>query len=523
MPKIPRFQPSEGFPVGPVSPGAVTAPYEALIQAGERAETAGAYAASTFAAIAERDRMAEVQKQALKIGNSVRDDEDVFAEGLYGRTDYENFEKDVDEWEKRVRERHQPMLKTMDGRESPELSLAVDRVISDRTTGLKKLARDKARQQFVNEAKGEWVKSQDYYVRDFVNEDDPDRKVIIKNNMEIEARELASRGILWPQDAEVDIKQFDAKVIRALEMADEARAREAIIIDPETALDLIGDKTKFTNLNPIKRTELFEHAEVRIRVEGSRLDKLTRAVQNENRAKVLDEWAVGKLDLDRLRQYREADPETGQRGLSDEFFTSMMEKLRQGRDTVTDPDTFNRLYLKDDLRWKDVDKESNKISEKDTRVLLNRILQERREDVRDSKEFRKKEEAEKKAGETEEKKIARERRNAYAGVAKKFMTKAMNELSMKAEDGLEVLKTFQGYVDDKSIAPEDLPKMAEKLMEAKKGGVIKWIKGLLSSTGKEQEWSEAAPETVTPEKPAAIPPVRPQRKSLDEIFGGKRP
>ena len=504
MPRIPRYERTAEYPVIERSPDLALG---AAVEFGKKQ-------AEILRVIDEADYNAEVAKKALEIENSIRDPQDRFAQGLAGRIDYENFESDVENLEHNLRETYKDLK--IRNRESLVLARITDKIITQRMGDLRAVARAKAREEMVDQAKGEWEKTKARYAEDYAAEQDPDRRSIIKNNFEIEARELANRGILWHKEAEIDISQFDTMVKATIRKNARDNARALIFADPEKALDMLADPNNFPDLDPGDRTALMEHAEVRIRTEGTRLEKLTKAIQNEHRAMVLDEWAAGTLDLERLKQYRERDPETGQWGLSDEFFATMMEKLKVGKDIDSDPETFNRLYLKEDLKWEDVDKESSKLSERDTRILLGRILQERREDVRESARLRKeaemearrlRKEAEVEAirKEKEEERIRRERRNAYAAIAKQVVRKAMNEAGIKAEEGAKILKTVQGYIDDQTIAPEDLPEMAEKAVEPYRRGVIKWLKGLFGIG----------------ESPVTAPPPAGKRKSLDSIFGGK--
>jgi len=97
-----------------------------------------------------------------------------------------------------------------------------------------------------------------------------------------------------------------------------------------------------------------------------------------------------------------------------------------------------------------------------------------------------------------------------------------------------ILKTFDGYVSDKSISSEELPDYAIKLIESKKGGALKWLKSIFfpdraKNSGAQGSWGTTETD-IEPEIPFVsggqpyleaqekVPP----RKSLDEIFGVKK-
>jgi hypothetical protein len=332
----------------------------------------------------------------------------------------------------------------------------------------------------------------------------------------LEAEVLVSRNIMKPADRDKLLSHFDSQ-------ADEVAIRNIGVVDSLKAYGILMDKTTLTHIDPLRRVQLTEHMEIRARMEDSRMDKLNTAVQRENQSNALNDFANGILDFDSLMKYRANDPETNMPGLGDAFFAGMLEKIKFGKDVPTDPRTFADLYLKEDLSRADIDANTDKLNFHDQRTLLGRILQEGREDDRNAKSLRKEAEAEARREENEQKRIAKERRTHYTSDARSYLKKAFGELGIESEEGGKMLRTFQGYVDDPATPPEDLLDRAQTILETRKGGLAR------------QLWNWMFPNKAKPElpgtpaptsKPVGATPVTPgapgSRKSLDDIFGGKR-
>ena len=523
MPKleaIPRFWSTKGMPgvsgQVPVSPGIMGKEGMAWGEAGERVEQLGRNA---FEAFRKLDEAAEAEK----ILNTHYDLQDEFrnaAETFAERTDYEKFDDDLAKEEDRIRSKYEGKLTTRNTR------MAFDRTFRTSSGSLKDALLHKKAQIITNNALGAFGRTYGESIKNYIATNDPQVRDYIKSNMELEAEMLVGRGIMKPADRDKLVGTFDAQ-------AEESQIRNIGLADPLKAYGYLMDKSQFTNIDPIKRAQLTEHMEVRIRMEEGRIDKLNTAVQRENQANALNDYAQGALDYDTLMAYRVNDVETGQPGLSDSFFTSMLDRLRYGKDVMTNPKTFATLYLDPDLTRKKVDENAGDLSVQDQRTLLGRILQERREDERDSKALRKQAEIEGRREEVAIKQEERakasaekERRNHYTSDARAYMKKAFNELDIKADEGAQMLRVFQGYVDDAKIPPEELVDYAQKVMETRKGGAARQLWNWMfpdkaKSLGGLME-EQKIEKGVTPSKPSPIPSAAGPRKSLDEIFGGKK-
>ena len=451
-----------------------------------------------------KDKLEEAAEAERILNNhyNVKDEFIRVSEGFRERTDYENFDRDGAKEEDRIRAQFGKELRT------PREKLAFAQSFGSMSSSLRETLFNKKAQIITVNAVAAWNRTYNESIDNYIATDDPNAKENIMYNLELESGVLVDRGIIRPGDRDAAINKFKS-------LADEVAIRKAGLIDPLRAYGLLMDSSKLINIDPIRRTQLTEHMESRVRMEGSRLDKLNTAIQRENQANALDDFALGRLDMDGLMKYRARDAETGQPGLSDAFFSSILEKVKKGRDVVTDPNVFNRLYTNMDLTLEDVEKEADALSVGDQKTLMRRVVSEAKEEERESRFYRRQEEAEERRAISEDKRITKERRAAWARIARSSLVKSMNEQGMDAKEGTEVLKAFQGYVDDPSIAPEELPDMVIKLMESKKGGVIKWFKGL---------YSTIAGESAKPEGTPAVPKAKgtPQRKSLDDIFGGKQ-
>jgi hypothetical protein len=525
MPKIPTLQANTELRVGNISPDVMAEPFRATAAAGQEMQRSAAVALRNIEISDEIERKADLGLKALRIEHGLKDDTDAIAESYYGRTDYENFDEDLKKNIETVRSKYQPVVG-----ESKELNVSFERALGNQGLLLKKLVRDKRRSVITEQAIGEFDWAYNQSIMEYSKEPNEGFREEYKTNIKSMAEDLVNRRILTPKQAETAINKFD-------ETVDEYSAREAIIINPEFALKTLMDPKKYPNLDPGRRLTLFEHAQAGMKQEEVRMEKLTHAIQRDNASLALVDYANGTLDITKLKNYQMRDQETQQPGLENSFFTSMLEKLKAGKDVVSDPDVFNRLYVKDKLKSEDVIAESRNLSTHDQRTLLSRVLQERREDERDARQLRREAITERKAEEremvaaqkhderlkkeekTQIEREGKERRNRYARDARSYLLKAMGEMGTKSDDGMEMFKQLQGYISDKKVEAEDLPDIAKKIVESKRGGVIKWIKNMLYPDTKTEinPW-EKMTETATSEETEEKIETR---KPLKDIFGTK--
>ena len=453
------------------------------------------------------DEAAETER-IINTHYKVKDEFMRVAQGFKDRVDYEKFDDDARAEEERIRTTFAGGLRTRREKE------AFSRSFGSMASSLRETVFNKKAQVITDNATAAFERTYSSGVDMYIATDDPGMKKAIRTNLEIESAVLVEKGIMRPEQRNVLLDRFEAT-------AEETKVRMIGLKDPMMAREMLDDPDDLTHIDRIKKVQLAEHMETRIRLEGSRIDKLNAAIQRENQANVLDDWALGQLDLDKLMAYRARDSETNLPGLSDAFFSSMLEKVKRGADSITNEAIFNELYTRDGLTLGDVEAEMDSLSTRDERTLMRRVMSEQREEERESRFYRRQAEAEERRVASDEKRIAKERRASWARTARIILTKSMNELGVDVKDGAELLKTFQGYVDDTSIAPEDLPDMVEKLVETKRGGVIKWLKGLYSSwTGEGKEKEETTPEKVVEPKPAPDYGLRPDKTKKGPGFLG---
>lgn len=517
MPELPRFYSTKNLPsesaLVPMSPGLAGMEAEALERSGARLEQLGRVGWELSRKIEE----ASEAEKILNINYRMKDDFRGTAEKFRERRDYDNFDDDIDKELERIRKTHGENLT------SHSMRMAFDQSFMSMSSNLKDALLHKKIGIITENALGAFNRTYDEAISEYIGTNDENARKAIKNNLELEAEVLVSRNIMNPVEADKLLSTFDSQ-------AEESQVRNIGLVDPLKAYGLLMDKTVLTNIDPIKRAQLAEHMETRVRMEEGRQDKLSNAIQRENQANALNDFAYGKLDFDKLMMYRGRDDETGMPGLSDAFFSSMLEKVRKGKDVVTDPKVFADLYLDENLTRRKIDQDSGSLSTQDQRTLLSRILQEGREDERDSKALRREKEAEGRREISEERREAKEReraekerRNHYTSDARSYMKKAFNEFDIEAEEGGKMLRAFQGYVDDPKIPPEELVEYAQKIMETRKGGIVRQFWNWMFPD-KAKALPEPPPTPVErKEKTAVTPGVAGPRKSLDDIFGGKKP
>lgn len=523
MPNLPRFYSTRGAPersaLAPINPSMVGQEAEAVEKSGLRLQDLGYRGWELSQKIEEA---AEVEK-ILNTHYKLKDDFRAMAERFRERRDYDKFDEDADREMEGIRQKYEGSLT------SDNMRKGFDRSFLAQSSILKDALLHKKAQVVTENALGAFSRTYDEAVSDYISTDDENIKKAIEINLEVESGMLVNRNIMKPQDQEKLLSSFNAQ-------ADEAQVRKIGLTDPLKAYGMLMSKEAFPYLDPIRRVQLTEHMEVRARMEEGRQDKLNTAIQRENQVNAIDDYAAGKLDVEGLIRYRARDKETGMPGLSDAFFVPMLEKLKHGKDVTTDPKTFADLYLKEDITRLDIDRNSDKLSVHDQRILLNRILQEGREDERDARSLRRERMAEERRRVSEEKReisaqerAEKDRRNHYTSDARSYMKKAFNELSIEAEEGGKMLRTFQGYVDDPKIPPEELVEYAQKVLEGRKGGVARQLwNWMFPDKAKSEMREKISPPPKTQEgefQPMTKkePGVAKPRKPLDEIFGGRTP
>lgn len=293
MARIPRFI-SERLPPGtsgavPVSPQLMGMEAGAIARAGEKIEHLGLYAIHLFTKIKEKkeaeikaERRAEEANIAGKIKIGLENDKDALLETWKQSEDYQNSEKSVDEWVKNAREKYEPMSKLKDGGESETLAQGIDLYISHTTNDLKKVARDRYREGLTRETKANWLTQKDFYIRDYANATTPEEKIIVRNNMEIEARELGRRMILWPEEVEKEIKDFDKNIDKIVADLDDVKADRAIRFNPGKAFVDLHDSKYLPNL-PLKvREDKIDKANAAFKVSQSEQEKKIKEQEKLN-------------------------------------------------------------------------------------------------------------------------------------------------------------------------------------------------------------------------------------------------
>jgi hypothetical protein len=550
--KIPTMA-SNVIPMPTASARGLTGPSEAAAEAGQMISRMGL-------SIAEKEQSAQDALELLRSGNELKSEIDRVAETFNGRTDYEKFDDDVGKEIERI-------SKTMGPRKgSLELDEAYQSALSQHAFHLKSAIKSKKYDVMEQLGQIEFGKIYDQGIKEYAAEPDPEKRESIRNEVEMQGLTLGHKYVLKPKYVDDQMRNWETVAEREARRNGMAAVREDALIDAEKTLGRLDSKDYHPELDSLQRVELKEHVEVMSRSENSRVEKTTKAWQEYNQSMAVDEWANGTLTLDKLKGYRDWIPGIERPGLGDTFYQAMVEKLKYG-DVDDNNELFQKLYLNPKLDGRMLEKYSDQLPARQYGTLLRVIRSERKEDERLDRSDRRAELVENQREKTEAEREARrdaqvekERRGRYAADARAFLKKAFNETGVNSDEGAKILVSFQGYVDDKKVPPEELAVKAMELMESKKGGAIRKIwrwffpdratkrdfeEGDEPGGGESQIHSEAIPSpipvpslktstAVFPGSEGNSPPTTasedlkralpPQpvvyRKSLDDIFGG---
>jgi hypothetical protein len=250
MPRIPKFQQTTSIPgsTGGVamSPQLASAPERALIGLGQSVSQVG----QEFDKIAEKEALANDTIKATKMETDLRNKEREIADRLNGETNYENYQKIVDDGVKELQ-----ALVPKDA--SQRLSNAFLKASADTEASLRDVAQKKKWQSMDEQGRVAFIDLKNQAKEDWIKAETDDERDLIAGNLQLKAmalkQNLAVDG-LWLKG---QTETFDKEVKSEGQIRGRTIAYEASKVDPVgTATRLRDDKTYLSYLEPDTRLAL---------------------------------------------------------------------------------------------------------------------------------------------------------------------------------------------------------------------------------------------------------------------------
>lgn len=290
---LPRFYSTKELPgksgLVPVSPGMAAKPFEALSQAGENVERLGLHAANVFGRINEQERIASDALQALELEINLKKETEKIAESFRDRIDYENFDKDVDNQILSLKERLSPK------EPSQALNLAFEKSFNQQAFHLNSTIKAKKYDVMNQRGKIAFGAILDQAYQDYSDTNDPVKREIIKNQLEIQGEILRGKHAIDPLwiDQKLSAFEKDAKKV-ASDLAD-VKADKAIMANPGQAYINLQDSKYLPDLLPKQRQDKIEKANAAFKVFQNEQEK--KAKEQEVLAHDNEEKEIGNLFL----------------------------------------------------------------------------------------------------------------------------------------------------------------------------------------------------------------------------------
>ncbi len=327
MPEINRYFrqqtiPGESGGVN-VNPQMAGLPYEATEKLGQTLANTGE--AGMRYAIAEQ--RAERALKAVKLEQDMKNDVDATAESYAMRSDYQNFDKDIQGNIDALRKKH------VDSIEDPVLKRAAEATFGKQSYELQKVIRDKKRVLMTEEATNRYGVKYNNALKEYAYATDPDEKEFIKNNVALEGYELEKSHLIKLGSTEKLMQTFNGKAANNY-------AQELIAQNPEVAFaalterDAKGQYAKFTDLDPEDRIARQKEARSAVVTNHYETERKERDLQEATKSDLfnkLDNKAYSRQKLLAEVQAAEVkDPVTGMRKLSPETAHAMRRMILKG-------------------------------------------------------------------------------------------------------------------------------------------------------------------------------------------------
>lgn len=280
MPRIPTFEAERGIPGTsgqvPISPEAMVQPYAALAQAGERIEATGRQAANVFSLLEAKKRDGARALRVMENDERIEDWAGTTAEKFKGRTDYENFQSDLEKETQLFQNDPftQRSLKLYSWEDQDEdLKLGFERSFRKYARALKDTVQTKELQVIGDRAFQAYQRRYDAALKNYIEEPDPTRKEVIKNDIEIESELLVNKKILTRAQAEAYKDSFMKKAETIASDLDDVKADQAIMVNPGKAYVDLSDSSYLPNLKIKVRQDKVEKARRATEIEQTRIQK----------------------------------------------------------------------------------------------------------------------------------------------------------------------------------------------------------------------------------------------------------
>jgi len=327
MPEINRYFRQQTIPDTsggvPVNPAAAALPYEAMEKAGKTIANVGEEG-MRYAIVEQR---AERALKALKLETDLKNDIDKTAESYAMRSDYSNFDKDIQTNITQLKAKH------VDSINDPVLKRAAEATFTGQAYILQKTIRDKKRVLMTEEGQNRFDVNLGNALKEYVYATDPGEKEIIKKKIELEGYEMENSHILKLGSTAKVMQTFDQK-------ADLLHAKELIQANPEVAFaslserDDKGQYTRLINLSPENRISAIKEARSAVLSNYYENERKERDLQEATKSDLfnkLDNKAYSRQKLlAEVQAAEQKDPVTGMRRLSPETAHAMRRTILHG-------------------------------------------------------------------------------------------------------------------------------------------------------------------------------------------------
>ena len=286
MPRIPGFE-STKLPSGesggvPMSPGSASGSGQALVGLGLQVQRT----ANIWDEIAEKEALAHDSIEAVKLEGALKQKQLELSQLFEGRTDYQNFETEMQKHLKDLRSQLTPK------KSSQRLSLAFERSFQIFENSLKTNAKVKKWGAMEIEGKIAFGNILQQSFEDWKNAT-PEQRPIIAQTIRMKGYELAkSKAIntLWVEET---LDKFEQKAHQYTVDAKDVEADKLIGIDPVAARLSFDDSAKWSDLPQKVLQDKREKADSAIKIKKNELE--TKAKEAEKKAHDETERVIGNL------------------------------------------------------------------------------------------------------------------------------------------------------------------------------------------------------------------------------------
>jgi len=258
MPKIEPYRPTIATEVPKPSMGLLEPAIEATRRARSNIVEAARTIEGAISGFAEREQKAKDNLEALRLRNEIEKGQEEIADSYSGRTDFENFDKDLNKGFSGLRERVKPKY------QSNEINFVYQSLMSKAERDLGKVV--KAKKYKVMEEEGKILFNDHYedaakdYADAHLSEDVLSGKMTVQEKKDKIRSEVESEGLILQRDNGIDPLWMNSKV-----KGFEKVAQEGIIVRANNSENpnvirntmLALDKGEFQTLDP-KETEIYK-------------------------------------------------------------------------------------------------------------------------------------------------------------------------------------------------------------------------------------------------------------------------